>query len=98
MAQKTYTPVMSSYKLIDIMEFLHQQSTAVSAAEIARGLELPHGTVMSHLSVLLERKWVRMSGALYEPGNRISALYAAYVQALKHKRHTLDGEIATLGG
>ncbi|BCS54523.1 helix-turn-helix domain-containing protein [Geobacter sp. SVR] len=96
MAAKTYNPVMSDHKLIDIIELLHQQTTPVSAAQIARELGLPHATVMSHMVVLLERKWVRQAGEMYEPGSRISGMYAVYLQGLKDKRGDLDRELRQL--
>lgn len=96
MAPKTYNPVMSDHKLIDIVEFLHQQTGPVSASEISRALDIPHATVMSHLVVLLERKWVRMNGPLYESGSRISSMYAVYLLGLKERRADLDREIKQL--
>jgi DNA-binding IclR family transcriptional regulator len=94
--KKTYNPVQSNYKLIDIIEFLHQQIVPASGAQIARALDIPHGTVMSHLQPLIERKWVRQVGELYEAGPRISGMYAAYLQGLKDKRSSIDREIRTL--
>lgn len=96
MAKKTYNPVQSNYKFIDIIEFLHQQVTPVSGAQIARALDIPHGTVMSQLQPAIERKWVRSVGELYEAGPRISGMYAAYLQGLKDKRSSIDRELRDL--
>jgi DNA-binding IclR family transcriptional regulator len=96
MAAKTYNPVQSDHKLIDIVEYLHQQTGPVGASGIALALGLPHATVMSHMIVLLERKWVRMNGPLYESGSRISGMYAVYLQGLKDKRTDIDREIRQL--
>jgi DNA-binding IclR family transcriptional regulator len=57
--KKTYNAVQSNYKFIDIMEFLHQQTGPVSGTQIAKALDIPHGTVMSHLQPAIERRWVR---------------------------------------
>jgi len=96
MAPKTYTPVKSDEKFIDIIEFLHQQTGPVSAASISRSLDIPHGTVMSHMVVALERKWARMNGEAYESGSRISGMYAVYLQGLKDRRTDIDREIQQL--
>jgi DNA-binding IclR family transcriptional regulator len=94
--KKTYNPVQSNYKFIDIIEFLHQQIGPVSGAQIARALDIPHGTVMSHLQPAIERKWVRSINDLYEAGPRISGMYAVYLQGLKDKRSTIDRELREL--
>jgi DNA-binding IclR family transcriptional regulator len=96
MSGKSYNPVMSDHKFIDIVEFLHQQSAPVSAASISRALGLPHATVMSHMTVALERKWVRMNGEAYESGSRISGMYAVYLQGLKEKSVDINREIQQL--
>lgn len=96
MSGKSYSPVQSDYKLIDIVEFLHQQTGPVTGAAIARALELPHATVMSHLVVLLDRKWVRQNGELYEPGIRLAGMYSAYKLGLQTRIETLQDELTTL--
>lgn len=94
--KKTYNPVQSNYKFIDIIEFLHQQMGPVSGSAIAKALDMPHGTVMSHLQPAIERKWVRVVGELFEAGPRVSGLYAAYLQGLKDKRTSIEREITKL--
>ncbi|MDK9716706.1 MAG: hypothetical protein OEL57_02220 [Trichlorobacter sp.] len=96
MAPKTYTPVQSDYKFIDIVEYLHQQNGPVSGAQIARSLEIPHATVMSHLTVALERKWVRVNNDMYEPGIRLAGMYSAYKMGLVNRMDTLQGELNQL--
>lgn len=93
---KSYTQIVSDHKLIDIVEYLHQQPRAVSAAEISRTLGMAHGTVMSHLATLLERKWVRMDGDRYESGVRIAGMYAAYKTGLEQKIVVLQRELKSL--
>lgn len=96
MAAKSYTPVQSDHKFIDIIEHLLQQTAPVSGAAIAKALDLPHGTVMSHLIVALDRKWVRQTGELYEPGLRLMGMYSAYKMGLIGQRDALDKKIALL--
>ena len=94
--KKTYTAVQSNFKFIDILEFLHQQMGPVSGSAIAKALDMPHGTVMSHLQPAIERKWVRVTGELFEAGPRISGMYAAYLQGLKDKKTSIEREITKL--
>lgn len=93
---KSYTQIASDHKLIDIVEYLHQQTAPVTAAEIARALSLAHGTVMSHLATLLDRKWLRLDGDRYESGPRIAGMYAAYRAGLEHRIDHLQRELQSL--
>jgi DNA-binding IclR family transcriptional regulator len=93
---KSYTQVASDHKLIDIVEYLHQQNSAVTAAEVARALGMAHGTVMSHLATLLDRKWIRLDGDRYEPGPRIPGMWASYKMGLEHKIGKLQAELKSL--
>jgi DNA-binding IclR family transcriptional regulator len=92
----TYKPVQSDYKFIDIIEFLHQQTRPVSGAEISRALDLPHPTVMSHLTVALERKWVKQTGEQYEPGVRLAGMYSAFKLGLQTRINAQQEELNTL--
>jgi DNA-binding IclR family transcriptional regulator len=96
MAAKTYNPVQSSHKFVDIIEYLFQQPGPVTGTQIAKALEAPHATVMSHLIVALERKWVRQVGELYEPGLRLMGMYSAYKMGLQTKLDELQRDLNTL--
>lgn len=96
MSGKSYTPVQSDHKFIDIIEFLHQQTGPVTGAAISRALEIPHATVMSHLIVALDRKWVRQSGELYEPGIRLVGMYSVFKLGLQTKINAMQSELNTL--
>jgi len=96
MAAKTYTEVKSDDKLIDIIEYLHQQNWPVSGAQIARALDIPHATVMSHISVLIRRKWIRVNNDMYEPGIRLAGMYSAYKMGLVGKIDVLHTELKLL--
>lgn len=51
---------------INILRFLGEQKEAVSGQEVARAMEMPHGTVMCHLSTLEEERLVRCIGGAWE--------------------------------
>lgn len=96
--KKTYTPVQSNFKFIDIIEYLHKQTELVSGTQIALALNMPLGTVMSHLQSAVERNWIRQVETLYEPGSRVAGMYAAYLLGLKEKLINIDHEIKKLEG
>lgn len=98
MSTKTYNPVQSNYKFIDLIEHIHQQTGPVTATQISRALGMPHATVMSHLITAVERKWVKQTGDLYEPGLRIVGMYSAYKTGLQSRIDGLQNELNILGG
>ncbi len=96
MTTKTYNPVNSDHKVIDIVEYLHQQTGPVSGSQIAKALGMPIPTVMSHMVVLLQRKWVNAQNGLYEPGLRLAGMYSAYKMGLIGQRDEIERKIAVL--
>lgn len=79
---KSYRRIESDMKLIEIMEYLVQQSEPKSGSDIGRALDMPHGTVMCHLASLLDAKWIKQTGAAYEPGLRLMGMYSAFKMGL----------------
>lgn len=99
MSAKSYNPVQSDYKFIDIIEYMLQQTGPVSGTQIAKALGIPHPTVMSHMVVALDRKWIKhATGELYEPGLRLMGMYSAYKVGLANRIDTLQSELNKLEG
>lgn len=94
--KSSYARIAALDKAIDIIEYLHQQGGPVTAAEIARSLGIPQGTVMCHLATLLDRKWLRMTGDCYEPGVRLAGMYSAYKMGIENKISALSRELTSL--
>ncbi len=63
---KSYKRIESVRVSISILQFLSEQKGPVSAQEISRALELPHGTVMCHLATVEEERLVRCVGGAWE--------------------------------
>jgi DNA-binding IclR family transcriptional regulator len=64
---------MASYRRIEatrvtvgILRFLAEQKEAVGGQEIARAVDVPHGTVMCHLATLEDEHLVRSVGGAWE--------------------------------
>lgn len=84
----------SSYKRIEavkvairILRLLADQKDPVNGNEVARALDLPHGTVMCHLSTLEDERLVRSVGGAWEMDMGLALFWA------RHKA-TLAGRIA----
>lgn len=93
---KSYTRIQSDMKLIEIVEYLLKQIDPQSGADIARALDMPHGTVMSHLASLIDAKWIVPVGGNYEPGPRLMGMYSAYKMGLQTKLSKIKFELDTL--
>lgn len=95
---KSYKRIASDMKLIEIVEFLHQQIEPVSASDLVRALGMPHATVMSHMASLMDARWIKITGGNYEIGPRLPGLFAAYTRGLREKVATLQTELTSLEG
>lgn len=85
---------MTSYRRIEavrgtvkILRFLAEQKEAVSGQEIARAVDMPHGTVMCHLATLEDERFVRSVGGAWELDMGLALFWA------RHKAQ-LAGRIA----
>lgn len=96
MADKSYKPVQSNHKFIDIIEYLLQQTAPVTGTQIANALGMPLGTVMSQLMPAVERKWIKETNELYEPGLRLMGMYSAYKMGLVTKIDSLRRDLDIL--
>ncbi|HEX9080259.1 MAG TPA: hypothetical protein VF795_11770 [Desulfuromonadaceae bacterium] len=97
MSAKTYNPIQSDDKFIDIIEFFYQQTGPVTGTQVEKALNMPYGTVMSHIQSAVNRKWVRVvNGNQYEIGPRMAGMYSAYKMGLVNRIDSLQRELDTL--
>ena len=87
---KRITAVQVSFRILD---FLKVQDGPVSGAEVAQGLELPHATVMSHLTTLEEINVVRCSGGNYEVGFKMATFWIEAKKHLEAQRAEIDHKL-----
>jgi DNA-binding IclR family transcriptional regulator len=85
---------MTSYKRIEavratvkILRFLAEQKEAVGGQEIARAVDIPHGTVMCHLATLEDEHLVRSIGGVWELDMGLALFWA-------RRKAQLEGRIA----
>lgn len=98
MAKNSYKRCESDRKFTEIIEFLHQQTSPVTAKEIETALKIPAGTVMTKIAWGIDCRWVRQTGDGFEPGPAIAGMHIGYVHGLKTKRDNLTTEINQLEG
>jgi len=76
---------MSSYRRIDavrasvsILRFLADQREAVSGQDVARAVNMPHGTAMCHLATLEDERLVRAVGGAWELDMGLALFWARH--------------------
>jgi len=62
----SYKRIESVRVSINVLRHLAEQKEPVSGQDIARAMEIPHGTVMCHLVTLEEERLVRSIGGAWE--------------------------------
>ena len=92
----TYHRIVAVKTAARILEFLAHQQTPVTGQEVARALDLPHGTVMCHLATLDDVQFVRCVGDSYELGMKLSLFWARKKARLEAQRIRLDRAIEIL--
>lgn len=85
---------MSSYRRIEavrasvsILRFLADQREAVSGQDVARAVNMPHGTAMCHLATLEDERLVRAVGGAWELDMGLAVFWA-------RRKAQLEGRIA----
>ena len=86
---KTYRRIAALAVTEKILKHLADRRDPVPAAELAKTLALPYGTVMSHLATLEDIGWARRVGDHWEVGMGL-ALYWA------RRKAYLEGNIARM--
>lgn len=85
--ESSYTRI-GTYKITNqILMFLSEQKMPVTPQEIVLAVDLPLGTVMSHIATMEDIRWVRRIGNTYELDMAIALFWA-------RKKAVLAGRIA----
>jgi len=72
------------------------RSRGATARELADGLQLPYGTVMSHLATLAECGYVRQDGESFRVGQKLGVFWAMLRADLQGQRDKIDEMLAAL--
>lgn len=83
---------MKSYKRIEavrvsvgLLRFLAEQKGPVSGQEVARAVDVPHGTVMCHLVTLEGERLVRSIGGAWELDMGVAMFWARHKAQLEDR-------------
>ena len=72
----TYRRIGAVTTTIAVLRHLAEQREPVSAADIAKMLEIQYGTAMCHLATLEDERFVRRIGECWELGDGLAVLWA----------------------
>lgn len=94
----TYQRIAAVRATISILRLLSEQRQPIPAPEIARALDIPHGTVMCHLATLADEHLVRSVGQAWELDMgmahfwaRRKAMLAGRIARDTHELNLLEG-------
>lgn len=92
----TYTRIGAVKTTLVILRYLSEQRQPVIGQDVAKAVNLPHGTAMSHLATLEDEGIVRSVGGAYELGTGMALLYARYRSLVEGKIDRLNRELKEL--
>lgn len=75
---KSYKRIEALRATVKILRFLAECKEAVSGQEVARAVDVPHGTVMCHLSTLEDERLVRSIGGAWELDMGLALFWARH--------------------
>ena len=73
------------------------ETHGAKAKELAEALQLPYGTVMSHLATLSDCGYVRQEGERFVLGRKFAAYWAMLKAELEEQRDKISSALAALG-
>lgn len=68
-----------------------------TARELAEGLGLPYGTVMSYLATLSDCGWVKQDGERFLVGQKLAVYWALLRAELQEQKDLIKSALAALG-
>lgn len=95
---------MTSYRRVEavkvavkILRHMSEQGDMVSGQDIARAIDMPHGTVMCHLATLEDERLVRCVGGAWELDMGMSHFWARRKAMLEGRIMRDKAELEQLG-
>lgn len=83
----SYNRIVAVKVTISILRHLADQKQPISGQDVARAVDVPHGTVMCHLATLEDERLVRSVGGAWELDMGLALFWA-------RKKAQLQGTIA----
>ena len=93
---KSYRKIEGVLKTGGILKYMADQKEAVGGNEIAKALDMPQGTVMSHLASLEELNFVTRVGERFDLGMGLALFWARKKSRLEGERSRIDRDIEEL--
>jgi DNA-binding IclR family transcriptional regulator len=90
---KSYTRIAAVAKTAQILKFLAEQKEPISGAEVAKAINMPVGTVMSHLATLQDEGFVKGIGDRFEVGMGAALLWAKVKSNLEGQRDRIGRDL-----
>jgi len=92
----TYTRIGAVKTAIAIMRYLSEQRQPVSGQDVAKAMNIPHGTAMSHLATLEDEGFVQCIGGAYKLGMGLALIWARVKSNLEGERDRISKDIESI--
>lgn len=92
----SYKIVKSVKKAMAILEYLSAQREPMTGIDVAKGVDLPGGTVMGLLATLQEDGYVQIVGDQYKLGMKLAVFWSRAKAEKQEDRSRIDKELALL--
>ena len=93
---KTYNKIGSVLKTGEILKYMAGQKEPVGGNEVAKALDMPQGTVMSHLASLEELNFVVRVGERFDLGMGLALFWARKKSRLEGERDSINRDLEKL--
>jgi DNA-binding IclR family transcriptional regulator len=94
----SYKRISAVKTAFEILEYLSDRAGPATPQEIAKAVQVPYGTAMSHIATLSDAGYVIGDGAGVRIGTKMSAFWLKFKVGAEMKRTTIEQALAALGG
>lgn len=95
---KSYKRIEAVRKAGEILKYLASQKVPVTSTDVSGAINLPHGTVMCHLTTLEELGFVQNVGDYWRLGMGLSLMWARVKSTLEGDRMKIESQLKELEG
>ncbi len=93
----SYKRISAVKTAFEILEYLSDRAGPATPHEIAKAVQVPYGTAMSHIATLSDGGYIVDEGAGVRIGMKMSAFWLKMKAAAEMKRTTIEQALSVLG-
>jgi DNA-binding IclR family transcriptional regulator len=90
---KTYRTIQGSIITLRVLEHLTSLAEPASVSEISQELNIPFGTLMTHLYTLISSGYLHESGGMYAVTNKLAKTWADRKRILAEQAQRINKDL-----